>query len=103
VHALVFFLVVLRAQKKSKKWRENHPQDPLLWADVLTKPLQGKAFGVMRAKLIKVDYKEDEVAFEQSMARAKAAKNSVTGRITKQGPTQTLQECLGGSPNGRGL
>jgi hypothetical protein len=39
------------------------------------------------------------------MTQAKAAKKAipVTERMTKQGPTQTLQECVGGSQNNRGM
>ena len=41
-----------------------------IWADMLTKPLQGKAFREMCAKLMncKVDYEEEEEAFKESMA-----------------------------------
>ncbi len=38
------------------------------------------------------------------MAEAKASKKTapVTGRVTKQGLTQTLQKCVGKSPNNMG-
>jgi hypothetical protein len=41
-----------------------------MWADVLTKPLQGKAFREMHAQSMncKVNYKEEEAVIEQSMA-----------------------------------
>jgi hypothetical protein len=72
-----------------------------MWADVLTNLLQGNAFRQMRAKLLncKENYEEDKVAFEQSIAKARRTRKAipVTGRVTKQGPTQMLQECVGGS------
>jgi len=72
-----------------------------MWANILTKPLQGTAFRQMHAKLMncKVNYEEDEVAFEQSIAQANLARKVIpaTGRVTKGGPTQMLQECVGGS------
>jgi hypothetical protein len=72
-----------------------------MWASILTKPLQGTAFKQMCAKLMncKVNYEEDEVAFEQSIAKAKDTKKAIpaNGRVTNQGPTQMLQECVGGS------
>jgi hypothetical protein len=41
-----------------------------MWADVLTKLLQGKAFREMQAKLMNcsVDYKAQEVAFYETLA-----------------------------------
>jgi hypothetical protein len=47
-----------------------------MWANILTKPLQGTAFRQMHAKLMNcmVNYDEDEVAFEQSIAKSKACK-----------------------------
>ncbi len=81
--------------------RVTHKPTEEMWAGVLTKQLQGTAFRQMRAKLMncKVNYEEDKVAFEQSIAKAKHARRAIpaTGRVTKQGPTQMLQECVGGS------
>jgi hypothetical protein len=55
----------------------------------------------MHAKLMncKVNYEEDEVAFEQSIAQANLARKVIpaTGRVTKQGSNQMLQVFLGGS------
>ncbi len=77
-----------------------------MWADILTKPLQGTAFRQMRAKLMncKENYKEDKVAFEHSMAKAARVRKTIpaTRRVAKQGLTQTLQECVGGSQYSRG-
>jgi hypothetical protein len=72
-----------------------------MWADILTNPLQGTAFRQMRAKMMncKVNYEEDKVEFEQSIVKANNTRKAipVTGRVTRGGPTQTLQECVGGS------
>ena len=72
-----------------------------MWADVLTKPLQGRAFREMRAVLMgcPVDY-DDEVAgrekrvrFESDVAdRSKPAKMIAPPRAT---PTASSQECVG--------
>ena len=60
-----------------------------MWADVLTKPLQGKAFRVMHAKLMNcdVEYKEKEPEVRRAKTgriQSTASKPStVTGRMTK--------------------
>ena len=76
-----------------------------MWADVLTKPLQGRAFRLMRSKLMNcsVDYEDQEVPKEKSpkvaVANEGTAQSSkprpVTGRVSCRAPTQTLQECVG--------
>jgi hypothetical protein len=72
-----------------------------MWANILTEPLQGAAFRQMHANLMncKKNYEEDKVAFKHSMAKAEHARKTIpaTGRVPKQGPTQMLQECVGGS------
>jgi hypothetical protein len=77
-----------------------------MWANILTKPLQGTAFRQMHAKLMncKENYKEDKVAFKHSMAKAVRARKTIpaTGRVAKQGLTQMLQKCVGGSQYNRG-
>jgi hypothetical protein len=52
-----------------------------------------------------VNYKDKEAAVKQKMAAAEANKKTapVTGRMTKCGPTQTLQECVGRSSNSVGV
>jgi hypothetical protein len=94
----VFFI---KDRIDSGEMRVEHRPAEKMWADVLTKSLQGTAFRQMHAKLMncKVNYEEDEVAFEQIMAKAKHARRAIpaTGRVTEQGPTQALQECVGGS------
>ena len=71
-----------------------------MWADILTKPLQGKAFRVMRSKLMncKEDYFESE---ETEKERAKG--KPVVGRVSRPGSTRPLQECVGRSAMSRRL
>ncbi len=75
----------------------KHQLTEEMWAEILTKPLQGAAFRQMQAKLMncKKNYEEDEMAFHHSMAKAGHARKTIpaTRRVAKQGPTQTLQEC----------
>jgi hypothetical protein len=76
-----------------------------MWADVYTKPLQGGAFRLTRSKLMNcsVDYEDEEVSEEKSpkmsvVNEGKARSNKpkpVTGRVSRQAPTQALQECVG--------
>ncbi len=60
-----------------------------MWADVLTKPLQGVAFKKMRAELMNcsVDYEENK---EKEIS---STTESLTGRGSS--PFQTPQECVG--------
>jgi hypothetical protein len=74
-----------------------------MWADELTKPLQGRAFRLMRSKLMScsMDYEDQEVLEEKSpkmsvvnKGKARSIKpKPVTGRVRHRAPTQTLQEC----------
>jgi hypothetical protein len=70
---------------------------------VLTKPLQGKALRVMRSKLMNCgeEYKDSETN-DKNIAQAQDAEKQckaspVAGKMSFQAPTQTLQECVGGS------
>jgi hypothetical protein len=78
----------------------KHQPTEEMWVNILTKSLQGTAFRQMHAKLMncKENYEEDEVAFKHSIAKAVRAMKTIpaTGRVAKQGPTQMLQECVGG-------
>ena len=62
-----------------------------MWADVLTKPLQGMAFKRMQAELMNcsVDYEEDDE--RETTLHTKSL--SERGQI----PSQTPQECVEGS------
>jgi hypothetical protein len=85
----------------NKEMRVVHQPTEEMWVDVLTKPLQGRAFKEMRAKLMncKVNYKEEQARIDHEQANAKRSMNkrTATGRMAKRGPTQSLQECVGGS------
>jgi hypothetical protein len=64
------------------------------WADILAKPLQGKAFRMMRAKLMNCD----DDYFESKAKRKERTKGKpVIGKISRPGSTQPLQECVGRS------
>jgi hypothetical protein len=71
-----------------------------MWADVLTKPLQGKAFRVMQSKLMNCseEYTDSETNDENSTQAKDAEKrckaSPVAGRMSLRAPTQTLQECV---------
>jgi hypothetical protein len=75
-----------------------------MWANLPTKPLQGKA-RMMQAKLMScdVEYEEKETEIGKAGANQNQTTNSKTspvrGGMTKQGPTRPLQECVGGSQN----
>ena len=62
-----------------------------MWADVLTKPLQGMAFKQMQAELMNcsVEYEEDEEKETQLHTKSLSERGKV--------PSQTLQECVGDS------
>jgi len=71
-----------------------------MWADILTKPLQGKAFRLMRLKLTNCE----EDYFENEEPEKKHAKRKpVVRRVSRAGSTQPLQECVGRSAISRGL
>jgi hypothetical protein len=62
-----------------------------MWADILTKPLQGKAYRVMRSNLMNCDANY----FENEEAGCKSTKRKpVIRRVSKHGSTQSLQECV---------
>ena len=76
-----------------------------MWAGILTKPLQERAFRLMRSKLMNcsVDYEDKQSEEEESRKQRIAKKTNqklgkskpVTGRMSLRAPTQTLQECVG--------
>jgi hypothetical protein len=55
-----------------------------MWADILTKPLQGKAFRVMRSKLMNCseDYMENK-----ETGKKQTKSKPVAGRVSKPGST----------------
>jgi hypothetical protein len=69
-----------------------------MWADILTKPLQGMAFQTMRAQfmncLINYEDPSDEPT-KQLTRKSVVAKRLVTWGGTKQVPSRTPQDCVG--------
>ena len=62
----------------------------VMWADVLTKPLQGTEFRKMRAQLMNfsMEYKyEDESATKK--------RKTLIDQTSQQDAIQTVQECVG--------
>ena len=62
----------------------------VMWADVLTKPLQGTEFRKMRAQLMNcaMEYKDEE---EYTTKKCK----SLIDQTSQQDAIQTVQECVG--------
>jgi hypothetical protein len=97
IKAKFFFI---KDKINNKEMRVVHQPTEEMWADVLTKPLQGRAFKKMCAKLMncEVNYKEEQARKgdkQQANAKVGIRKGTATGRVTKRGPTQPLQECVG--------
>jgi len=98
-------LISIKDRIDAGEMKVTHCPTEEMWADVLTKPLQGRAFRLMRSKLMNcsVDYEDQEVSEEKSPKVAVANKgiaksnkpSPVTGRVSCRAPTQTLQECVG--------
>ncbi len=67
-----------------------------MWADVITKPLQGMAFRTMRAQLMNcaINY-EDEEEKTQSKLMPVHSRGSVTWKDTMPQSLQAPQECVG--------
>jgi hypothetical protein len=69
-----------------------------MWADILTKALQGMVFGTMRAQSMNcpINYEEGESEpMKGSTRKPIVAKQLVTWGITEQGLPQTPQKCVG--------
>jgi hypothetical protein len=76
-----------------------------MWADILTKPLQGMAFRTMRAILMNcpVNYEEAEERTTikktiKTNANCFPTKKTVSLKPPGAGASHTPQECVGGSP-----
>ena len=67
-----------------------------MWADVLTKPLQGMAFRSMRAQLMNcaINYEDEEEKTPPRLMPVRGSK-SVTWKDTEHHSLQALQECVG--------
>jgi hypothetical protein len=73
-----------------------------MWADIMTKPLQGMAFRTMRAELMNcpVNYKEPEEDVEEDNFPISAAK-TVTWKSDVATTFKTPQECVGQNRKGK--
>ncbi len=68
-----------------------------MWADIMTKPLQGTAFRVMRAELMNcpVNYKDPVVSYDTHEVRdANSARKTVTWKSEVSAPFKAPQECV---------
>jgi hypothetical protein len=75
-----------------------------MWADILTKPLQGMAFQTMRAQLMNCPINYEDPSDEPTKQLTKkpvVAKQLVTWDGTKQVPSRTPQECVEQSRSNR--
>jgi hypothetical protein len=69
-----------------------------MWADVMTKPLQGTAFKVMRAELMNcpVNYEDPEIEMNKDRTkRPVTAPKMVTWKSVVATPFKALQKCVG--------
>ena len=75
----------------------------VMWADIMTKPLQGTAFHVMRAELMNcpVNYEDptEEEAKETKRTQPISALKTVTWKSDVASPFKTPQECVGQDGN----
>ena len=75
----------------------------VMWADIMTKPLQGTAFRVMRAELMNcpVNYEDptEEEAKETKRTQPISALKTVTWKSDVASPFKTPQECVGQDGN----
>jgi hypothetical protein len=67
-----------------------------MWADILTKPLQGMAFRSMRAQLMNcaINYEDEEEKIPPRLMPVRSSK-LVTWKNTKHQSLQAPQECVG--------
>ena len=74
-----------------------------MWADIMTKPLQGIAFRTMQAELMNcpVNYEEPEETIEEKGLPISAAK-MVTWKSDVRTTFKTPQECVGQNGNHKG-
>jgi hypothetical protein len=73
-----------------------------MWADIMTKPLQGTAFQVMRAELMNCPVNYEDPAEEQDPKRKQqpiSAPKTVTWQSVIATAFKTLQECVGKNRN----
>ena len=69
-----------------------------MWADIMTKLLQGTAFRVMRAELMNCDVNYKDPPEEELMQPIRVAK-TVSWKEDVASPYKTPQECVGQNGN----
>jgi hypothetical protein len=62
-----------------------------MWAEMLTKPLQGMAFRIMQAELMNCNVMYEEREEDETSSGS----SLLTGRGKPALPSKTLQECVG--------
>ena len=68
------------------------------WADIMTKPLQGTAFRVMRAELMNCDVNYEDPS-EEEMEQPIHSPRTVSWKSVVATPFKTPQECVGQNGN----
>ena len=71
-----------------------------MWADIMTKPLQGTAFRVMRAELMNCDVNNEDPP-EDKVAQPICGPKTVSWKNVIATPFKTPQECVGQNGNRR--
>jgi hypothetical protein len=96
-----FFLIKDRVDDGEIKVIDSPTE--VMWADIMTKPLQGTAFRVMRAELMNcpVNYEDptEEEAKETKRTQPISALKMVTWKSDVASPFKTPQECVGQDGN----
>ena len=69
-----------------------------MWADIMTKPLQGTAFRVMRAELMNCDVNYEDLP-EDEMTQPIHSPRTVSWKSVFATPFKTPQECVGQNGN----
>ena len=69
-----------------------------MWADIMTKPLQGTAFRVMRAELMNCDVNYEDSP-EEEIEQPIHSPRTVSWKSVIAMPFKTLQECVGQNGN----
>ena len=69
-----------------------------MWGDIMTKPLQGTAFRVMRAELMNCDVNYEDPPEEETTQPIRSPK-TVSWKSVIVTPFKTPQECVGQNGN----
>jgi hypothetical protein len=94
-----FFFIKDRIDDGEIKVIDCHTEQ--MWADVMTKPLQGMAFKTMRAELMNcaVDYEDPEEEKERDIPISSSVAKTVTWKAAIATTFKTPQECVGQNGN----